>query len=46
MERTMISFNLPNTLTIGFMALIWYLALMVLAQFVIRRPQAAGAGGF
>lgn len=37
MDRTLITFNLPNIITIGLMAAIFYGALALVSQFVMQR---------
>jgi hypothetical protein len=48
MERTLIAINLPNTITIGLMAIAWFLAIALAKRvFIGNGPtQAAGTGGF
>lgn len=45
MERTMISWNLPNWITIVLMASAGYLVLAVLAQLLKRQGVGGMAGG-
>lgn len=42
MERTLISFNLPNMITIGIMGMIFYGGMMLVAQFMQNRSATAG----
>jgi hypothetical protein len=45
MERTMISFNLPNIVSIGLMAAIFFAVATVVAQFVLRGSSTAAPSG-
>ena len=45
MERTLISWNLPNWITVVVMAALGYAALGVVAQVIQRRGGAAGQAG-
>lgn len=45
MERTLISFNLPNMLTVGLMAFGLYAILMLGSQFLKNRGVTLGGGG-
>lgn len=44
MERTILSVNLPNTISIGLMAGGLFLGVTLIAQFLMRRGIGAGAG--
>lgn len=49
MERTLISFNLPNTITIGLMAAAGYVLVMAVSQLLMNKGRlgaGAGAGGY
>lgn len=46
MERTLISWNLPNWITIGLMAAAWVVALAVAKQVFVRPTTVAGGGGY
>jgi hypothetical protein len=45
MERTLISWNLPNWITITIMAALGYAALGALAQLIQRQRQGGGQAG-
>jgi hypothetical protein len=45
MERTLISFNLPNWITVTIMAAASYAVLGLIAQLLKQQQQAAQAGG-
>lgn len=45
MERTLISFNLPNWITVVLMAALGYAVLGAVAQFIKRRGASDGQAG-
>jgi hypothetical protein len=36
MERTLIAFNLPNVITIGLAAFVWYFVVALIMQYIIK----------
>ena len=42
MERTLLSFNLPNIITVTLMAALGYAALAAVSQFMLKRQGSAG----
>lgn len=41
MERTLISFNLPNIITVTLMAALGYAALAAISQFMLKRSNGS-----